>query len=526
MLYKLAIRSIFVLCLLSIWICNATLTPDSTNYLSAASSFISQFNFITSINWPDQFSLIGKSSFYVQPLGFPLVIAPFFIVINDPFVVALISQSIFIVLFSLGCIKLCNLLNFEFIFELLFYVFICSFSSFNLIFSNFWSETFFLVVTLWALILLLEITTVTDNKSILYFIIVILAGLSFSVRLLGILNYIFILVPFFIRKANFRDLFAGTTIFFVPILLWQIRNKYFLDLNSLEHYSSTVPVNIHDNFLGLINSIAYTLTDGSNEAIYLTLFILFLYVVYITIACRWRIITHRCNIGFTYIITLTFVFSTYVLGYFAIALFTSSGGLFRIETEQLRVLSPFYFIIITWVFANFSYFYKINRKFTVFYPMLLILYFSFNHHFWAFLYVSRGFSVTEFPPEKKLWELISTYSQVKDAKVVYIDHDFIHQLYSGKNNVVLWNELIGEYPDDNSIAEFVSKSDDVPVFVVRNGSTALNKALESGVRNGMFIADVIDINYSHPPLVSCEFAPVYCAKYKINNSFVLYRLSD
>jgi hypothetical protein len=191
-----------VLCVVAILNClaNLSLTQDATTYITAANNFIRSghlYYFVNTTNLDP-----GLMPYVSQPPGFPLLLVPFIAVFRDPMVSALISQSVYIILFYFAIYWMTFKLKFSPLLRIVTLILFTYTWHFQNIRNTYWTETLFIALSILAGCLAIEILADPGRKRNWIFFLVVLA-LSTSVKYIGVANLAWI-APLLLKKDVLR----------------------------------------------------------------------------------------------------------------------------------------------------------------------------------------------------------------------------------------------------------------------------------------------------------------------------------
>jgi len=183
------ITIVIILCLYTVfnWLNHISLSPDSTNYITASINLVKTGRLFVFTNWPSlsMDPVIEPYTDYAP--GFPYYLAPFIIIFKAPMLSVVIAQSFTILLFYLTIYLATILLGFRSflrISTLLVFTYLHTFSVIN---STFWIESLYIVLSLG--VGLCVVRMIQSGYKIKYWILsFVLLILASSIKFIGISN--------------------------------------------------------------------------------------------------------------------------------------------------------------------------------------------------------------------------------------------------------------------------------------------------------------------------------------------------
>ena len=410
------------------WLHRCLLSPDSTNYLTAAKNLVEHGRMFVFTNWPNLTLEPIEVPYSVQPFGYPLYLAAFILVFHDPLVSALIAQSVSIVLLFFALHRFTRLAKLKFSLRVTLLFIICSIQSLTDIFANLWTESLFLALTL---LLLLSVNR-AYSKNRRRWDSLISAGLlvsTASLRFIGVFGLGFF-VPALLRgRLRFRSFVGFGLLAMVPNLFWYARNRILSGGNFAEHYGWS-SAHIGARLANVVQSLKYSLAFDS----YL---VLLLFVALIIIAIRYARSVENAlpresgSIGETALAGLLGHF----LGLTLLGALSTIGDLLVPEREQARLLVTVYILFFLWAHT------LVNRLPPRGYIVGMLCFMSLlaNPKFFYLRSRLEFYPSIRSPIERELWAEIREKSVVKNASFFYSNYNFIHQVFSGKTQRIIWD---------------------------------------------------------------------------------------
>lgn len=155
--------------------------------------------------------------------GLPAFTAVLFLFTDNPDTVMLVMNSINIVLVYLIVLLLLYELGFNVYLKIIFLLYLTFFEPFRFIFSHFWTETFFIFWSLLAVYFAVKLLK-EDNKK--YWMLGCLAvALSAFIKMYGVFNCAFFIIPFVIHKKKFSKLLIFVAVSSLFVAAWYVRNE-------------------------------------------------------------------------------------------------------------------------------------------------------------------------------------------------------------------------------------------------------------------------------------------------------------
>lgn len=242
------------------WLNHFSLSPDSTNYITASENLVKEGSLFVYANWPSK-SFEPSAEPYTEYMpGFPVFMSLMFLFTDDSDTVMLIMNSVSIILVYFASLLLLNELKFNAYLKIIFLLFLTFFEPFRFIYSHLWTETLFIFWSLLTAYFAVKLIK-EDNKK--YWMLGCAAvALSAFIKMYGIFNCAFFLLPFILHRKKFSKLIYFVLISGLFIIFWYIRNE-------LMHGYFTTSHKIFQQFISsnLLRPFKWTLFLLGNNAL-------------------------------------------------------------------------------------------------------------------------------------------------------------------------------------------------------------------------------------------------------------------
>lgn len=351
--------------------------------------------------------------------GLPVFSSVLFLFTDNPDTVMLIVNSLHIVLLYLFALILLYELKLPGYLKVAFLLFLIFFEPFRYIFSFYWTEVLFIVFTLLAVLLAVKLLN-EDNKK--YWILgCITVALSAFVKMYGVFNCAFFIVPFILHRKKFSSLIIFILLSSVFVVIWYIRNEmtygYFTASHKIfqQFFSSNIkrPLNYTLSILGndkIANVWAIVLVIFSLSPLMLNL--------------KNRI---NSNLDFKIWSMLLIGMIVNFLVIYILSLITSFDYL------ESRLLAPIYILALLVFIMSMKILFEANHPYAekVKYVFLALpfLFFAVNP---AFTKTIEWEINIHHPVEHTLWNEINTKDFAKNSSHYITDFNYIHQIYGNK----------------------------------------------------------------------------------------------
>jgi hypothetical protein len=155
--------------------------------------------------------------------GLPIFLSVFFLFTDNPDTVMLIMNSLNIILLYFISLLILIELRFNDYLKIIFLLLLTFFEPFRFIYSHLWTEPFFIFWSLLAALFAVKLLK-ADNKK--YWMLGCAAvALSSFIKMYGVFNCAFFLIPFLFHKKKFSKLIYFVLLSFVFVIIWYIRNE-------------------------------------------------------------------------------------------------------------------------------------------------------------------------------------------------------------------------------------------------------------------------------------------------------------
>lgn len=479
------------------WLRHTWFSPDSTNYMAAGMNLLARGEFSVFINWPS-FSMEPTMEVYrVQPFGFPVYLSFFLFIFRDPYISAVIAQTIAILILFWGIWKCMELGNWKPRTRITFLVLFLSFGSFANILSFLWTEPLFIGLSLMTLLKSHQAFFKENRKTDQVWLALLLFS-SAALRFTGIFNLGFLLPALFRKRLRISFFAILSVVSFLPALIWKFRSRILDGRDFESHYAWSASFEeISKKTLNILSSLEYALAYQSSVVGALLLIGLGWLL--------WRQIRHREQIKNggeeIFLCEIASGFVSHFFGLSALAVLSEIGNLIRPDLEQARLLALSYLLFFVLVHQCLN---SLSGKRIVVSTVLIL---ALVGNYPAFSFRSRAHFLPRIyePVERGLWKEMVALEVVRRAKFFYTDYDFVHQLFSGKIQRVLWRHEQG-FISNSDVLEFrnlLQKEGD-PFFLVRSQSVGLVSSLrklskEAGLLEMTFPKYGYHLFYSEDP---------------------------
>ncbi len=414
------------------WLRRSALSPDSTNYLAAASNLVEHGRMFVFTNWPTLTLDPVEIPYTVQPFGFPLYLASFIIIFKDSFFASVMAQSLAIILFFIALYLYMQRSGLQFWTRFSLLVIVCSLQSFSQIFEFLWTEPLFIALTIF---LALTVHDAFGKKKYKHSFIlsILLLFLSSSLRFIGIFNLGFFLPALLERKLRLRTAIFLGGVSLTPNIIWYFRNRSVTGGNFADHYGwglSQVWIRLGHVFDSVKFSLAF-----NNIIVLILSFLLIIYASTIVSRTRSLVAHAESEKGFRNILLSGFL--AQFMGLSLLGSVSVIGDLLTPNGEQARLFATVYALFFLWLHT------VVNRLSIRGYALgvFMIIGLLGNIHFFSLRSRLEFVPAIRYPPEHALWNVIRDLPEVERARFFYSDYDFVHQAFSHKMQRIIWDEV-------------------------------------------------------------------------------------
>ncbi len=448
--------------MISLWLTEFGLLPDSTFYLCAAMNLIRTGELIVYTNFPS-FDFEPVMEIYSEyPPGFPLYLTPFVWIFKDPLLAGAIAQAVSILGIFLVAVPLFRALGFHWLLRLSGYAFLAFFISFREVFKILFSESTFLWTTLGTYYFAVRVSHPNRNRPSDWIFGLLLLAAGTSIKFIGLFNLCFWILPVLLsRRLQWTKGFAALTCASAPAALWLGRNYFLFEKLTRTHLEdwSQDPRSLLDPFLRTISVIAYNQWIVAGGLVILLALPLFFYRV---LKRQGSPVTKR---HLPIYLTTLFASLSHLLG---IALLST---LLRMDFLDHRLLSPSYLMIgISLLFAVSL----LSLTFAPYTRVLLFLPFLYMGTNPSFRNPLPDFNLTHFdrPAQERLWKELIEIDDLQGSTHFYTNIDFLHQLFCIQPHKIIWNE---NYADTPEKTEWLLQYGSRPYFVISDGDPLVDR---------------------------------------------------
>jgi hypothetical protein len=384
--------------------------------------------------------------------GLPMITSLFFLFTDNPDYVMLVSYSFFIIIFFATAYFLLKELNLHFLLQIVFLLFITFAEPLKFLFSYFWTETLFSAFTMLAVLFAVKLIQ-NDEKNYWLFGCITVALTAF-IKMYGILNCSFFVIPFLIHKKKIKDSAVFVMLSAMPVILWYARNKISYGYFTYSH-----------NLFGVFNS--YNITRpfkyilflfGNDKAANVVALILFCVCLTPVVLRLRNFIPDNKN----YLIWKSLAIGLIVN--FCSIYFLSLVSSF--DYLESRLLAPVFIIFFLLLFVSLQIIYELFKgRMQMMERSVLILpviFFAVNPLFQK--NIEYKFNVN-YPAEHVLWNELHQKEFVKNSSHFISDLDYTHQIYSGKPQRIILHDYL--FLNISFISGITAKGK-TPFIILRN----------------------------------------------------------
>lgn len=409
------------------WLNHFSLSPDSTNYITASENLVKHGSLFVHSNWPSK-SFEPKIEPYTEYMpGLPIFTAVLFLFTENIDTVMLVMNSISIVLVYLIVLLLLYELGFKVYLKIIFLLFLTFFEPFRFIFSHFWTETFFIF---WSLLAVYFAVKLLKEDNYKYWILGCIAvALSAFIKMYGVFNCAFFIIPFVIHKKSYSKLLIFVFASSMFVFAWCIRNEITFGYFTYSHkvFQQFISSNVFRPF----NWTFYILGNDKFANIWvIILLITALSPVWLYYKKSienhhdlriWALFIIGAAVNFTGLYFLSLVSSfdylesrllspVYILCFFifllSIKILIESKSAFIAKAKYVLFALPLVFFIVNPAFTK-----DIERKIDI-------------HYAW----------------EHEFWNEINSKELTKNSSHFITEFNYIHQIYGGKPQRIITDD--------------------------------------------------------------------------------------
>lgn len=409
-----------------LWLRTLGLTPDSTNYIAAAMNLVAHGRLETFVNWPSMTLGPVMEPFTEYPPGMPLLLAPWIAIVHDPVVAAAIFQSISIVALFAAVAWIARVLDFAFPFRLLALLTAATAGTFLYLYSNFWTETLFVALSLGTAAGALTLLRQPRNERRWWIVTCVLIFASCGIKFVGLANLAW-LVPLAgsRRRRAMLPLAAAAASAIVPIGAWLLRNQL------LYGYPLIVTRTKSGAPWARFTEPYHYLANGPFDLRFVPsvlVLLLWLGVVLLPLYMKGRPRAPHA--------TVLIGVAAFFGGMWFLALLSRFNRL----DDRLFAMA-----VVAGAIAALNGFNMIYRRgpsipvrmATIVVPLLFLV---LSVHT-RFTHLRPEKPRLHYPIERELWREIDANDRLRTASHFYSDYVFTHQIFAGKPQCVLWKEL-------------------------------------------------------------------------------------
>lgn len=431
------------------WVNHFSLSPDSTNYITASENLIKHQSLFVYANWPSH-SYEPEIEPYTEYMpGFPVFLSVMFLFTDNPDTVMLLMNSISIVLVYLMVMLLLTEIGFNSYFKIIFLLFLTFFEPFRFIYSYLWTETFFIFWSLLAAYFAVKL--LKDDKRKYWVFGCIAVALSAFIKMYGVFNCAFFLLPFVLYKKKFFDVLIFIVLSSVFVILWYIRNELMYGYFTLSHkiFGQLIESNITRPFKWTLFLLGNDKAANIWALVILTVFISPLFFYY----------TRRIKNNMDLRIWSVFFIGGLInfLGIYLLSLVSSFDYL------ESRLLAPVYILFLAGFMLSIKMLYEtIANKTKYIFIALPLIFFTLNP---AFTKETDTKINIHYAWEHGLWDEINQKGIVKNSTHYITELNYIHQIYSEKPQRIIPHDFMFL---DIGFLRKITDMGNAPFVVLRN----------------------------------------------------------
>ncbi|MBN8570303.1 MAG: hypothetical protein J0M18_11775 [Ignavibacteria bacterium] len=434
------------------WLNHFSLSPDSTNYITASENFVKHGSLFVYSNWPSK-SFEPKIEPYTEYMpGLPIFTSVLFLFTDNPDTVMLVMNSLCIVLVYFIVLMILYELKLNDFLKIIFLLFLTFFEPFRFIFSHFWTETLFIIWSLLAVYFALKLIK-EDNKK---YLILGCIAVSFSafIKMYGVFNCAFFLIPFVLHRKSFAKLALFIFASSILVLIWYLRNEIIYG-----YFTSSHKIFQQFNSSNLLRPFKWTLFLLGNNNLANVWAILLLVV---GLSPLWFYYRKKLNSNLDFKIWGLFLIGAVVnfTGIYFLSLVSSFDYL------ESRLLAPVYILCFLVFFMSIKILYEVVHP-TVMQVKYLILalpviLFAVNPAFEK--EIDTNIDI-HYAWEHELWNEINQKGIVVNSSHYITEFNYIHQIYGNKPQRIIPDDSV--FLNIGFLAEILNKGK-APFVVLRN----------------------------------------------------------
>lgn len=434
------------------WLNHFSLSPDSTNYITASENLVKHGSLFVYSNWPSRSFEPNIEPYTEYMPGLPIFTTMLFLFTENVDTVMLVMNSINIVLVYLIVLLLLYELGFNVYLKIVFLLFLTFFEPFKFIFSHFWTETFFIFWSLLAVYFAVKLLK-EDNKK--YWMLGCIAvALSAFIKMYGVFNCAFFIIPFVIYKKNFSKVLIFVFVSSLFVLAWYLRNEITYGYFTSSH--KVFQKFISSNLLRPFDWTLYILGNDRFANIW------FIILLLIGLSPLWLYYKksikkhHELKIWGLFIIGTAVNFT----GLYFLSLVSSFDYL------ESRLLAPVYILCFFIFLLSIKILIESNSVFIpkvkYFLLALPLVFFIVNP---AFTKQVEGKIEIHYAWEHDFWNEINSKELTKNSSHYITEFNYIHQIYGGKPQRIISDDSM--FLNIGFLYEITNKGK-APFVVLRN----------------------------------------------------------
>jgi len=404
-------------------------------------------------NWPSgAFEPISEPYTEYMP-GLPVITSVVLLLVKNPDY-AMLTMNLFSIVL-MYCISLLIVIELKFndYLKIIFLFFITFFEPFRHIYSYYWTETHFIFFTLLSVYFALKL--LKEDKKQYWIWGCIAVALSSFIKIYGVLNCAFFIIPFTIHKKSFSKfiLFALTSS--ILVILWYLRNEIMYGYFTQSH--KLFQVNRFDLIFTPFVHTLYLLGNDKLANVWMILILALTFsplIIYLKnkengkIDFRiWSLLSIGTVISFSVLYILSLISS--------------------FDYLRSRLLAPVYIlcflIFLLSIKILFEYYSQNKIKYAIaIFPLMIFIH---SNGFEKTIELNLNFKA---PIEHELWNELNGKDFVNNASHYITDDNYNHQIYGKLPQRIVKDSL--KFSEVDFMQELISKGR-TPFIVLRNNES-------------------------------------------------------
>lgn len=429
------------------WLNNFNVSPDSSNFITAGKNLEQNNSLFVYANWPSRsFEPVTEPYTEYMP-GLPMMAVICFAFTDNPDIVMLALNSIFIALVFFASLLVLKKIKVNYFYQILFLLMLTFFGPFRFIYSYFWTESFFIF---WSLITFYFAAKLIDEDNKSYWILgCAAAALSSLMKIYGILNCVFFIIPFVIHKKSFLKpvMFVAAAAIF--IIGWYLRNEFLYGYFTSSH-KLFGQFNSY-NVLRPFKYILFLLGNDKPANLWAAIF------SGVSLAPLFLITKNKEKRIFRIWLMLFLGAAINFFGIYFLSLFS------KFDYLESRLLAPvFIFVLLAFIVSSSILFERAKPFLRILFAAIPAVFIALNPVFEKS--IDRKININ-FPKEHFLWDEIYEKKISQTSSHYITDFNYNHQIYGNKPQRIITNDSL--FQNIDYLKEITSKGV-MPFIVLRN----------------------------------------------------------